>query len=102
MLLFERAVAITVFEVTQIRTYSRKTNDLRNIYIIGRGARDIFIKNGKLTISKLKSFRLSQTLDETIQFVMDKSKSKLKRGLGLMDGWLDGWIGGRTDGLMDG
>ena len=32
-------------------------------------------RNGKFTISKLKSPRLSEILDETMSFVMDKSKS---------------------------
>ena len=34
------------------------------------------LRNGKFTIAKLKSPRLSWILGETMQFFMDKSKSK--------------------------
>ena len=52
-------------------------NMLRNIYTKGRGVRNISIKNGKFTITKLKSSRLSKILDEIMPFVIDKSKSKI-------------------------
>ena len=42
----------------------------------GGGRRKSLSINRKLTISKLNLSRLSQILDETMQFVMDKSKSK--------------------------
>ena len=35
---------LSIVEVTAIRTYSRKTNKLRNIYTIALGARSIAIK----------------------------------------------------------
>ena len=60
------------------QTYSRKTNKLQNIYTIGRGSRKSPSRNGKLTILKLKSSRLSLILDGTMIFVMDKSKSKMR------------------------
>ena len=59
-----------------IRTYSRKTDKLRNVYILGSRARNISIKEWKLTFFKIKSSRLSYILDETMPFVMDKSTSK--------------------------
>ena len=57
-----------IVEVTSVRTYSGKTNKLRNIYTIRGG-------NGKLTISKLNHLFII-TLRITIPFVMDKSKTK--------------------------
>ena len=60
-----------------METHSCKTKKLRIFYNIS-GAKNISINitNGKLTISKLKSPRLSYNLVETMQFVMNKFKSK--------------------------
>ena len=52
------------------------TNELKDIDSIGCRARNITIKNGKLTISKPKSYRLSYILVETISLEIDKCKSK--------------------------
>ena len=49
-------------EVTNIRTNSRKMNKLRNVYTIGREARNTRSRNEKLTSSK------------TMPFVIDRSK----------------------------
>ena len=45
---------VSVVEVTNIRTYSRKSNKLQNIYIIGRGTRTISIKKRKNKYFKIK------------------------------------------------
>ena len=60
-----------------METHSCKTKKLRIFYTIS-GARNISINiiNGKLTISKLKSPRLSYNLVETMPFVINKFKSK--------------------------
>ena len=51
-----------------MRTYSCKTNKLRNVYIIGRGARIISSKKKKINYFKI--------LVETMPFIMDEFKSK--------------------------
>ena len=43
-----------LLKVTIIRTYSRKTNKLRNINTIGRGARNISIKKWEIICFKIK------------------------------------------------
>ena len=55
---------------------SSKTNELRDIEYIGCRARNITILNGKLTISKSKTSRLSYILVEAISLEIDKCKSK--------------------------
>ena len=39
---------VSVADFTNIRTYSRKTNKLQNIYTIGRGAKNISIKKREI------------------------------------------------------
>ena len=39
---------LPVADFTSIRTYSRKTNKLQNIYTIGRGAKNISIKKTEI------------------------------------------------------
>ena len=49
----------SVVEIINIRTHSRKTNKLRNIYTIGRGARNISIKKWEIYYNfKIKIIRL--------------------------------------------
>ena len=43
-----------VVEVINIRTHSSKTNKLRNINTIGRGARNIYIKKWEIYYFKIK------------------------------------------------
>ena len=50
---------IASVEVGNMARYSSKTNELKDIDSIGCRARNIAIKNGKLTISKSESSRLS-------------------------------------------
>ena len=75
VLVTKQSKLVSVVEVIKVRTYSCKTNKLRKIYTIGRGTRNISIKKLEiLTISKLKSFHLSQILDEAMPFIMNNSK----------------------------
>ena len=39
---------VSVADFTNIRTYSRKTNKLQNIYTIGKGAKNISIKKREI------------------------------------------------------
>ena len=57
---------VTIIEVSNMRRCSGKANKLRYIYTIRGTLRDIAIKDRKLTISKLKSSRLSYIFVETI------------------------------------
>ena len=61
--------------------YSRKMNKLRNICTIGRRARNITIKKWEINYFKIKTIPFKIILfiiklDDTMPFVMDKSKSK--------------------------
>ena len=72
---------VSFVEVTNIRTLLRKMNKLRNIYTIGRRARNITIKKWennyfKIKIIPFKIIPFIINLDDTMPFVMDKSKSK--------------------------
>ena len=58
--------------------HSSKPNKLRNINTIRCQMRDITIRNGKFTISKLKLFRLSKRLVLRKPSDIDKYKSKNK------------------------
>ena len=64
----------SVVESINIRTHSSKTNKLRNIYTIGRGARNISIK--KIENFKIKIILFIINLEETMPCVMDKFKYK--------------------------
>ena len=59
-----------------MRTYSCKTNKLRNEYTIGRGERNISIKKWNINYFKIKVVPFIINFDETMPFVMDKSKSE--------------------------
>ena len=64
----------SVVEVIKIRTYSRKTNKLNNVYTIGRKARNISIKKWKIKIVPIIIF-----FYKTMPIVMDSPSPK--RGL---------------------
>ena len=49
---------VSVNEVMNIRLYSWKTNKLRNVYTIGRGASNNFIKKWQIYYLTLKLSRL--------------------------------------------
>ena len=66
---------VSIVEIINIRSYSRKTNMLRNVYTIGRGARNISTKKWKINYFKIKII-LFIILNETMLLVMDKSKSR--------------------------
>ena len=59
-----------------MRTYSCKTNKLRNVITIGGGVSNISINNWKINYFKVKALLLISILVETMPFVMDKSKAK--------------------------
>ena len=63
-------------EVSNMVRCSSKTNELRDTDPTGRRARTLPLKNEKLTISKSKSSRLSQTLAETTSLEIDKLDAK--------------------------
>ena len=59
-----------------MRTYSCKTNKLRNVYTIWRGASKNPIKKWKINYFKIKIVSFIININETMPFVMDKVKSK--------------------------
>ena len=63
---------VFIVEITNIKMYSRKTNQLWNIYTIWTGARNIYTK--KLKINNFKIEIVSFVV--TIPFAMDKSRFK--------------------------
>ena len=65
---------VYIVEVTNIRTYSHKTNKLQNVYTIGNGARNTSIKKWEINYFKIKIIPF--IIVETMSFVMDKSKTR--------------------------
>ena len=47
VLMTQQSKLVFIIEVTNIKTYSPKTNKLQNIFSKGMGARNISITNGK-------------------------------------------------------
>ena len=58
------------------RTHSSETNKLRNIYTIGRRARNIFIKKMGNLLFQNKNHPVYHKFKKTMPFVIDKFKSK--------------------------